>query len=261
MPLLEVKSVSKRFRHSPALGNLLGRERTGHTLALDQVSFEVEQGEIIGVLGPNGSGKTTLFKIIAGMLLPDSGSIHISSRERQSVAAGAVGMAIASERSFFPRLTAYENLDYFAALENISRGDRPSRVSHVLEVVGLSSQSDVLAQKFSSGMYQRLAIARALLREPRLLLLDEPTRSLDPAAAESLWQWIRESAAAHVTVLIATHNFIEASATASRAVILAEGRLVSSSLITSPDELRHTYFEIATQESLDAHAAAAAIQR
>jgi ABC-2 type transport system ATP-binding protein len=259
MSLLTVNSVSKTFRHTPALRNLLGRERGGSTVALDQVSFEVKRGETVGVLGPNGSGKTTLFKIISGMLLPDSGSVHITTSGNVN-GPNAVGMAIVSERSFFPRLTAFENLDYFAALENIPRNNRPSRISDVLQIVGLSSHADVLAQKFSSGMYQRLAIARAMLRRPQLLLLDEPTRSLDPAAAENLWQWIRESAAAHVTVMIATHNFVEAAATANRAVILAGGRIVSSSSITSSDELRRMYFKLAGENQL-AHAASAGVSQ
>ena len=241
MPLLQVKSISKRFHHRPALRNLFGQERAGSTLALDSVSFDAAYGEVIAVLGPNGSGKTTLFKIIAGMLSADSGSVQFS-HENDRDSHNSVSMAVASERSFFPRLTAQENLDYFAALENITKRERPAELKRVLKIVDLAPQSDVLVQKFSSGMYQRLAIARALLRKPRLLLLDEPTRSLDPAAAEMLWKWIRYDAAQHATVLIATHNFSEAAAVAREALILSSGRVVAARPTRSPEELRSSYF-------------------
>jgi ABC-2 type transport system ATP-binding protein len=241
MPLLQVKSISKRFFHRPALRNLFGQERTGSTLALNSVSFDAASGDVIAVLGPNGSGKTTLFKIIAGMLSADSGSVQFT-RKNDRESDNTVSMAVASERSFFPRLTARENLDYFAVLEDISKRERPNEIKRVLEIVDLAAQSDVLVQKFSSGMYQRMAIARALLRKPNLLLLDEPTRSLDPAAAEMLWEWIRNDAAQHATVLIATHNFSEAAAVAREALILSNGRVVASRPTRSPEELRSFYF-------------------
>jgi ABC-2 type transport system ATP-binding protein len=241
MALLQVKSISKRFFHRPALRNLFGQERAGSTLALDSVSFDAAYGDVIAILGPNGSGKTTLFKIIAGMLSADTGIIQFN-REHDEDSDNTVSMAVASERSFFPRLTARENLDYFAALENIVKRDRPADIKRVLEIVDLAPQADVLVQKFSSGMYQRLAIARALLRRPKLLLLDEPTRSLDPAAAEMLWEWIRNDAAQHATVLIATHNFSEAAAVAREALILSSGRMIASKPTRSPEELRAFYF-------------------
>ncbi len=241
MALLQVKSISKRFFHRPALRNLFGQERAGSTLALDSVSFDAACGNVIAILGPNGSGKTTLFKIIAGMLSADSGFVQFE-RENDEDSDNTVSMAVASERSFFPRLTAWENLNYFAALENIVKRERPADIKRVLEIVDLAPQSDVLVQKFSSGMYQRLAIARALLRKPKLLLLDEPTRSLDPAAAEMLWRWIRRDAAQHATVLIATHNFSEAAAVAREALILSSGRVIASRPTRSPEELRTFYF-------------------
>lgn len=242
-PILQVESITKQFHHRPALRNLFGREQGGVTVALNDVSFEASAGEVIAVLGPNGSGKTTLFKIIAGMLLPDFGSVKFGDSFGAD-SHRSISMAVASERSFFPRLTARENLDYFAALEDIPRDARPAEISRTLEIVDLAAKSDMLVQKFSSGMYQRLAIARALLRRPALLLLDEPTRSLDPAAAEMLWEWIRQDASSHATVLIATHNFAEAAAVARKAIILSNGKVVAMRTAASAEELRNFYFSV-----------------
>ncbi len=242
-PILQVESISKTFHHRPALKNLFGREQSGVTVALNDVSFEASAREVIALLGPNGSGKTTLFKIIAGMLFPDSGVVKFGNSSGVD-SHRSISMAVASERSFFPRLTARENLDYFAALENIPRDTRPAEISRTLEIVDLAAKSDMLVQKFSSGMYQRLAIARALLRRPSLLLLDEPTRSLDPAASEMLWEWIRRDASSHATVLIATHNFAEAAAVARKAIILSSGKVVAMRTTASAEELRNYYFSV-----------------
>src|ERR1700757_3263126 len=159
MPAVILESVSKIFRHRPALFNWLGRERTGETLALDQVSFEVPSGSVLVLLGPNGSGKTTTLKLISTMLLPDAGRVMVQGADT-TVNADAVrervGFAVATERSFFPRLSARENLDFFAALDDIPRKARAERVDQLLNQTGLHDSADTLVMKFSSGMYQRL---------------------------------------------------------------------------------------------------------
>src|SRR5215468_7072845 len=135
MPAVRLESVSKVFRHQPALFNWFGRERTGETRALDRISLEVPSGNVLVLLGPNGSGKTTTLKLISTMLLPDEGRVLVqdfdtridsrSVRER-------VGFAVATERSFFPRLSARENLDFFAALDDIPHRTRGERVDELL---------------------------------------------------------------------------------------------------------------------------------
>ncbi|MGH9602098.1 MAG: ABC transporter ATP-binding protein, partial [Terriglobales bacterium] len=199
-------------------------------------------------LGPNGSGKTTILKLVSTVLLPDEGQILVNgfdTRGRGAEVRGRIGFAVASERSFYPRLTARENLDLFAGLDDVPRSHRPQRVESVLETTGLSDAGDTLAMKFSSGMFQRLGIARALLKQPSVLLLDEPTRSLDPGGAMHLWQTVREAASAGATVLLATHNFDEAVSVGHRVAVLCQGRLVELRALrpgTSVADLRELYF-------------------
>ena len=250
-----VDQVTKRFRHRPALFNLLGKERTGETIALRDVSFSVEDRSVLALLGPNGSGKTTTLKLISTMLLPDSGSVRVGTSDTRTDpdrVRRAVGFAVATERSFFPRLSGRENLEFFAALEEVPRGERRDRVAGVLEQVGLSDAADTLAMKYSTGMYQRLGIARALVKRPTILLLDEPTRSLDPAAAAHAWDLVRRIADNGATVLLATHSFEEAAAVADGVCVLVNGRAVAHQPLGSTDgrdALRDLYFRATEQRS------------
>src|SRR5690242_4287282 len=205
MGIVEIEAVTKRFRHRPALLNWIGKERAGETLALDGVSLSIEQGTVLALLGPNGSGKTTTLKLISTMLLPDSGTVRVhgfDSRAHSADLRKHVGFAVASERSFFPRLSARENLSFFAALDEVDRKCRVQRVDEMLSSTGLSDAADTLVMKFSSGMYQRLGIARALLKDPSVILLDEPTRSLDPASAAHFWSLGRSLSARGATLIL-----------------------------------------------------------
>ena len=243
------ESVGKVFRHRPALFNWIGHERTGETVALKSVSFSVSDGEVIALLGPNGSGKTTTLKLISTLLLPDTGSVRVdgfdSLRDSGKVRR-EVGIAVAAERSFFPRLSARENLDFFAALDEVPRRERPRRIREVLCDTGLDEHADTLVMKFSSGMYQRLGLARALIKRPGILLLDEPTRSLDAAATSHLWETIRGLARKNTTVFLATHNFSEAAALADRLLLLNHGALLDDRILDgreSAEDLRSLYFQ------------------
>ena len=250
---IQLESVGKIFRSRPALFNLIGQEATRPTVALDDISAQLAAGRVTVLLGENGSGKTTLLKLIATMLLPDSGHISVEGKDTRSDASDirrAVGFAVATERSFYPRLTARENLDFFAALEEVPRGERRERVEQVLTTVELLDSADVLVMKFSSGMFQRLGIARAMLKQPRILLLDEPTRSLDPGAAEHLWQWIGRAVAGGTTCVLATHQFDEAVAVGHEALLLHAGKLRARREIgrgLSARELRDFYFQAAAE--------------
>jgi len=250
MDRIVFESVRKAFRHRPALFNWLGRERSGDTVALRDLSFSARAGEVLVLLGPNGSGKTTALKLVSTMLLPDAGLVRIAGfgtqrdggRVRQQV-----GIAIATERSFFPRLSARENLEFFAALDDVPRRECPSRIDEVLHDTGLAEQSNTLVMKFSSGMYQRLGIARALVKRPNVLLLDEPTRSLDAATTAHFWTTIRSLADRQTTILLATHNFAEASAVGDRILLLQGGELLADRPIRrgqSVEDLRAFYFRM-----------------
>jgi len=246
---IRLESVTKVFRHHPALFNWMGRERTGQTLALDNVSLSIPTGTAYILLGPNGSGKTTALKLISTVLLPDSGRVLINDADTETRAADVraqVSFAVATERSFFPRLSARENLDFFATLDNVARTERAKRTDELLAATGLTDAADTLVMKFSTGMYQRLGLARALMKRPPVLLLDEPTRSLDPAAAAHFWTLIRDLSAASHTIVLATHSFNEALAVGQSIAILAHGKIAgqrSLAGIVTPDQLRSYYFK------------------
>jgi len=201
------------------------------TYALRGVSLCVLPGEVVSLLGPNGSGKSTTLRLISTILLPDRGEVVVNGLTTSADVKAVrkqVGFALASERSFYPRLTVCENLMFFATLENIQWRERAARAHEALSQVGLEIHANKQVMKLSSGMHQRLAIARALIKKPSILLLDEPSRSLDPAAASLLWELIRNLAVEGIAVLLATHNFTEAVAVSDRVAVLQKGELLGN---------------------------------
>ena len=260
MNAIVIDSVSKRFQQRPSFMPWRARKRPDDILALADISLSVPSGTVQVLLGPNGSGKTTLLKLISTMLLPDSGMLLVDGfntmREERRVRS-RVGFAVANERSFLPRLSAWENLDFFAALDEVPRRERDCRVCDLLHAVGLFEDAQKLAMNFSTGMYQRLGIARALLKNPSILLLDEPSRSLDPGSAMQLWDLIRELADKGTTVLVASHNFQETVTVADRVTILCEGRLRGDCRVAelaSAERLREFYFDCLNDQDKDRNA-------
>lgn len=224
-----------------------GNRRT-ETYALKGISLSIACGEVLALLGPNGSGKSTTLKLISTILLPDRGSVRVNgldTRRHGREVRRQIGIALASERSFFPRLTARENLNFFAALENVPRRERAERVESALHAVDLVEAADKHVMKFSSGMYQRLGMARALIKHARVLLLDEPTRSLDPAAAGRLLELIRKISATGVTIVHATHNLHEALSVSDRIAILEQGCIsgLRRTASLSYEELKNYYLQ------------------
>jgi ABC-2 type transport system ATP-binding protein len=255
-----IESVSKSFRQRARLWNWNGNHQKS-TAALSNVSLSVPRGTVHVLLGPNGSGKTTLLKLVATMLLPDSGRIVINgcdSRRHEKAIAKLSGFAIGCERSFFGRLTARENLDYFAAMDEVPRRERPFRIDELLLVTGLMEHAEKLVMEFSSGMYQRLGIARALLKKPAIALLDEPSRSLDPGSAAQLWQVIRELSKSGTTIVLASHSFQEAAAVADHVSVLRDGELAGKFCMQASctaERVRRLYFDSLEEEATvtDAH--------
>jgi ABC-2 type transport system ATP-binding protein len=201
--------------------------------ALSDVSCEVRPGEFFGLLGENGAGKTTLFKILATLVLPDAGSAIVSGHDvlrAPERVREVLAPVIADERSLNWRLSARENMRLFAALHSLRGAEASRRIDELLVLVNLVEAADRLVSGFSSGMKQRLLVARTLLARPSVLLLDEPTRSLDPISARSFRRFLREDVAlAHgCTVLLATHNAEEAFELCDRVGVLHKGRLIAT---------------------------------
>jgi ABC-2 type transport system ATP-binding protein len=235
-----VERLCKSFPRRRTLAEIVSSPltRPERQAALRDVSLRVERGELFGLLGPNGAGKTTLIKILCGLVLPQSGVAEILGVPAGSAALPRVlGLVHGDERSFYWRLTARENLRFFARLHGIPRHEREHRLERLLDRVRLTADADRRFSDFSSGMRQRLAIARALLSDPPVLLMDEPTRSLDPVSAAQLRRWIRDELhrEAGKTILLATHNLREAESLCDTVAILARGELRA---VSTPARLR-----------------------
>lgn len=245
-PAVVIENLSKRFPAHQGWFDLVrhpfSRE---YREALRDISLTVEQGEFFGLLGPNGAGKTTLFRILATSVLPDEGTATVMGFEVDADAAkvrSQVTQVMADERTINWRLSARENLRMFAALYGIHGARTKPAIEEVLDAVGLADIDERLVARFSSGMKQRLMIARALLTRPRVLLLDEPTRSLDPISARSLRQFLRRELIERqgATVLLATHSPEEALELCDRVAVLNRGQLLATGV---PAVLARTYGE------------------
>ena len=199
--------------------------------ALVDVSLDAEQGEVLGLLGPNGAGKTTLIEVLATLLLPDSGSATVCGsdvvREARLVRS-RIGYAPSDTFTLYPRLTGAANLRFFALLRGLESRRIRSRIDELFELVGLTRAQDERFERYSDGMKARLSLARALLADPPVLLLDEPTRSLDPLLQIEIRGFMRDTLAKRLgkTLLLVTHSLEEAAAVCDRVAILHEGRLV-----------------------------------
>ena len=231
---VSIVGLTKRFTVRRALAVAMRTPFARETrLALANIDLEVTEGEFLGLLGPNGAGKTTLFKVLSTLIIPDTGRAAVMGHDVVRSAAEArrvLAPVIADERSLHWRLSAAENLRLFAALHGVSRSDVGARVRELLGLVGLDDTASQLVGTFSSGMKQRLLIARALLARPRVLLLDEPTRSLDPISARALRAFLRDELVRRqgCTVILATHSAEEAFGLCDRVAVLDRGRLLAT---------------------------------
>ncbi len=236
-----IQNLTKTF----SVGNVLralqkNPPKKGGTEVLKGVSLEVYRGEALGLLGPNGAGKTTLLEILSTLLLPTGGQAIVGGydvvREARQVRK-VVSYCPSASDNFYPRLTGVANLEFYALLNNLSPQEAGRKIQTVLNLVELDVSSDVPFQRYSEGMKQRLTLARALLTDPELLLLDEPTRSLDPVLQEEIRKFVRERVVAKLgkTVLLVTHSLLEAEQVCDRLVILHRGQIVS---VGTPEEIK-----------------------
>ena len=228
---VETRSLTKRYTHQTGLSDLFRPRKLAETTALDGVNVRIADGEVFGLLGPNGSGKTTFLRLLSTILTPSSGTASIFGndiRTEPHQVRGLVALVTGEERSLFWRLTARQNLEFFASLYGRGRKSAKRKIDELLELFDLAHVRDVRVGEYSTGMKQRLAIARGLLSEPKLLFLDEPTRGLDPVAAHALLDRVRERAVEHFanTVILTTHIMREIEQLCDRIAILDHGRVV-----------------------------------
>ena len=218
---------------TPAIAVRGVRKQYGATVALDSIDLEIAPGEVVALLGPNGAGKSTLLRILGTTVVPEEGSVLVAGLDAQSDPGGVrrrIGVALGDERSWYWRLTGRRNLEFFAVLSGFSRPAARRRAVALLDEVGLAEAADRRFDGYSSGMKARLSLARALLTEPPVLLLDEPTRTLDPIAAADFRQLALQLAGERGrTMLFATHDLHEAAAVATRVIVLAKGRVALES--------------------------------
>jgi len=205
-------------------------------LAVDHISFGIGKGEILGFLGPNGAGKTTTLKMLTGQLLPQDGEISVLGIDVQKDVRkikSQIGVCF-EEKNLYEDMSAVENLTFFASLFGIKNFD----VKFLLKRVGLSIDRKDRLANFSKGMKQRLMVARALVNEPRVLFLDEPTDGLDPVSAEDIRNVILEEKRKGVTVFLTTHDMMEADKLSDRVAFINEGKIAA---LDTPDNLKHQY--------------------
>ncbi|MEM7065873.1 MAG: ABC transporter ATP-binding protein [Cyanobacteria bacterium P01_B01_bin.77] len=196
--------------------------------AVRDVSLRLCAGEVLAFLGPNGAGKTTTIKMIGGLVQPDSGQVNIDGLDphRQSMALKCVGAVLEGNRNLYWRLTPLENIEYFGGLRQVPRRVARQRGEQLLEQFGLIDKRKIPVQKLSRGMQQKLAIAVALVHQPRLLLLDEPTLGLDVEASETVKTLIRDVAAAGCAILLTTHQLDVAEELSDRVAIIRRGQII-----------------------------------
>ncbi|MDB8634377.1 ABC transporter ATP-binding protein [Streptococcus mutans] len=205
-------------------------------VALDAISFSIEKGQIFGFLGPSGSGKTTTINILTGQLMADNGQSSIlgqDSRKLTSQELGEIGL-VGDTSGFYEKISLYNNLLFYSKYYGIDK----TTVDNLLKRVGLYDSRKTVAEKLSTGMKQRMLLARALINKPRVLFLDEPTSGLDPATSQTIHSLILELKAAGTAIFLTTHDMNEATLLCDKLALLNEGRLVEQG---SPKDLIQKY--------------------
>lgn len=255
-----VVKVEHLYREYVVKQGLFQKEKS-RVQAIKDVSFEVYKGEVFGLLGPNGAGKSTTIKILSTMLLPTSGKVTIAgydvSKEEQKIRE-KINFIFGGERSLYFRLTAADNLYYFADLYQIPRQRQLKLVPDLLELVGLGDVANRRVETFSKGMKQRLQVARALLNDPEIIFLDEPSIGLDPVGALELRELVKKLAQQGKTILLTTHYMAEAEELCDRIAIIDHGEMLTcgtleeiASLMTDEEKARILEEKVARQSELD----------
>jgi ABC-2 type transport system ATP-binding protein len=235
MAAIEVQNLCKTFttRSGPMF-----KKKKETLRAVDGVSFSIPKGEIFSLLGPNGAGKTTTIKILATLLIPSRGSARVTGFDvvKQDFQVRKVLTAVLpGERTLYWKLTVKENLLYFGSLYGLPRREMLPRIASLLSDFEITEKKDTLVEKLSTGQRQKAVLCRAMLPEPQVILLDEPTLGLDPVAAKNLRETIKRIQATGTTILLTTHYMYEADELSDRVAIIDNGKIVC---LDTPDELK-----------------------
>ena len=228
MALIEVRGVKKRF---------------GDNLVLDNLDLDIKEGDIFGLVGINGSGKTTLLKVLMGFYKPDEGKILYKGADlRKSMSAIRKDFGFTTqENSFYPKLTVFENLNYFGSLYGLARSDIKNNVSEIMTLLELNEFSDFLAENLSGGMQRRLDMACSLIHNPKILILDEPTEDLDPILRREIVRLIKKINGLGTTVIITSHLLDDIEILCDSIAVLHNGKIVIKGSI---EELRRLYGKV-----------------
>lgn len=219
--MIKVERVTKRF---------------GDNIALNQISFSINEGEIFGFLGPSGSGKTTMINILTGQLQANSGKTELLGKDSQKLLPSdfeELGL-VGDTSGYYEKLSLYNNLLLFARLYGVSK----SRIEEILKQVGLYDSKDTPAEKLSTGMRQRMLLARALINYPKVLFLDEPTSGLDPTTSKKIHKLLQELKERGTTIFLTTHDMNEATLLCDNLALLNKGDLIEQG---SPSEIIQKY--------------------
>src|SRR5215218_5366259 len=222
-PAIAVEQVTRVFEPR--------RKRDARVVALDDVSLEIPQGEIHGLLGPNGAGKTTLVKILSTVLLPTTGRARVHGHDvvdETKAVRPLIGIVFGGERGLYWRLTGRQNLEYWGALYKLSARETKERTQRLIERVGLTERADERVETYSRGMKQRLHLARGLIGDAKILFLDEPTTGMDPLAAREFRGLIGELKAERRTILLTTHDMVEAEHVCDRVTLIDRGHVLAT---------------------------------
>ena len=225
VPAIEIQDLSKMF---------------GSFHAVDHLTLTVQQGEVFGLLGPNGSGKTTTINMISGLTVPTSGTVKVLGYDvrHNARAVRQILGAVPQETALYEELSAWTNMDFHADLFGIPRREKKQRIDAMLKLVQLADRKNSRVGTFSGGMKRRLALGRALLHDPKLVYLDEPTLGVDVQARRVIWDYILELRSQGKTVLITTNYLEEAQALCDRLAIIDHGKLIA---VDTPEHLKQTY--------------------
>ena len=236
---IDVKGLTREYVTRSFFG---GVART--TQALSGIDLQVNNGELFGLIGPNGAGKTTTIKILTTLLTPTGGYakvLGLDVRKDLYEIRRRIGIVFGGERGLYNRVSAIDNLRYFSDLYGVDPGVAKRRIPELLQVVGLSERAHERVEKYSRGMKQRLHIAKALVHDPELLFLDEPTIGLDPAGARDIRNMIREMKDQGKTIMLTTHYMFEAEELCQRVAVISKGKIVA---LNTPSELKNMVRDI-----------------